>query len=163
MAKRESKINIFNYKKYPPQVKKIKEKKLVHFYNSNFPLSSWSNEYFNSFLNDENKRKMECFILKRNKKIIGFILGRKVGNIRFRYNLTTLLVDKRFRGKGYSKLLLNEFLKNVKKNKSVQKVYLHFRDSNNFKEFYKHCGFRGHRIAGTYSNGEKKHFMEIKL
>lgn len=163
MAKRESKINIFNYKKYPLQIKNIKEKKLAHFYNSNFPLSKWSNEYFNSFLNDENKRKMECFVLEKNYKIIGFILGRKVGNIKFRYNLTTLLMDKQYRGMGYSKLLLNEFLKNIKRNKEAKKVYLHFRDSNDFEGFYRHCGFSKHRITGFYSNGEKKHYMEIKI
>ncbi len=99
----------------------------------------------------------------KKQKNIGFILGRKVGNIKARYNLTTLLVDKQFRGKGYSKLLLNAFLKNVKKAKSSRKVYLHFRDSNNFEKFYQHYGFSGHRITGTYSNGEKKHYMEIKL
>lgn len=156
-------VSIYDFRRYSPRKKKLRRKLLVDYYNENFPLSRWSAKYFNTFLDDKNERKMECFVLEKNKKIIGFILGRKVGNIKARYNLTTLLVDKQHREKGYSKLLLNNFLKTVKKNKSFQKVYLHFRDSNNFEGFYKHCGFSGHRISGTYSNGEKKHYMEIKL
>jgi hypothetical protein len=58
---------------------------------------------------------------------------------------------------------LDEFLKIIGKNKSVKKVYLHFRDSNNFEGFYKHYGFEKHRTTGHYSNGEKKHYMEIKI
>jgi ribosomal protein S18 acetylase RimI-like enzyme len=156
-------VLIYNFRKLPPEKKSLIGKFLATFYNKNFPLSRWSNKYFNIFLADKNARKMECFILEKNKKIIGFILGRKVGNIKARYNLSTLLVDKKYRGKGYSKLLLNAFLKNVKKNKSSTKVYLHFRDSNNFEGFYTHYGFSGHRISGIYSNGEKKHYMEIRL
>ena len=156
-------FSIYNFREYSLKKKKLLKKQLAEFYNDNFPLSRWSEKYFNIFLDDKNARKMECFVLEKNKKIIGFILGRKVGNIKARYNLTTLLVDKKFRGKGYSKLLLNVFLKTVKKNKSSRKAYLHFRDSNNFEGFYKHYGFSGHRITGTYSNGEKKHYMEIKL
>lgn len=106
---------------------------------------------------------MECFILEKDRQVIGFILGRKVGNIKPRYNLTTLLVDKRYRGRGFSNVLLNKFLKTIKKNKSVKKVYLHFRDSNDYKSFYRHYGFSKHRTTGTYSNGEKKHYMEITL
>jgi ribosomal protein S18 acetylase RimI-like enzyme len=156
-------VSIYNFKEYSLKKKKLRKKRLIAFYNENFPLSRWSEKYFNTFLDDKNERRMECFVLEKNKTILGFILGRKVGNIRARYNLTTLLVDKNYREKGYSKLLLAAFLKTARKNKSTQKIYLHFRDSNNFEKFYQHYGFSGHRITGTYSNGEKKHYMEIKL
>jgi ribosomal protein S18 acetylase RimI-like enzyme len=154
---------VCDYADYSPRKKKLRKKQLVDFYNENFPLSRWSEEYFSRFLDDEKRRKMECFTIERNNKVAGFILGRKVGNIRSRYNLTTLLMDRKYRGKGYSKLLMEKFLKIVRENKSSRKVYLHFRDSNNFERFYKHCGFGGHRISGTYTNGEKKHYMEIVL
>ncbi|MFA5777366.1 MAG: GNAT family N-acetyltransferase [Parcubacteria group bacterium] len=154
---------VYNYIDYSPRKKQLRKKQLVDFYNENFSLSKWSEKYFNGFLDDKKERKMECFILEKNNKIIGFILGRKVGKIRFRYNLTTLLVDEKYRGKGYSKLLMDKFLKTIKENKEARKVYLHFRDSNDFEGFYKHYGFSGHRITGAYSNGEKKHYMEIKL
>jgi ribosomal protein S18 acetylase RimI-like enzyme len=156
-------VLIYNFRKYSLKKKHLRKKSLLTFYNENFPLSSWSEKYFNTFLSDKNGRKMECFVLEKNKKIIGFILGRKVGNIQARYNLTTLLIDKKNRGQGYSKLLLDAFLKTVKKNNLSRRAYLHFRDSNNFEKFYQHYGFSGHRITGTYSNGEKKHYMEIEL
>ena len=156
-------VLIYDYKAYSARKKQLRKKQLADFYNKNFILSKWSNKYFYDFLNDKNERKMECFVLEKNKKAIGFILGRKVGNIKVRYNLTTLLVDRKYRGKGYSKLLLDKFLKAVKKNKSSEKVYLHFRDSNDYEGFYKRFGFSKHRITGTYSNGEKKHYMEIRL
>lgn len=156
-------IFIYNYKSRSARKKQTMKKQLANFYNKNFLLSRWSNEYFYDFLNDENERKMECCVLEKNRKIIGFILGREVGNIIDRYNLTTLLIDKKYRGKGYGKLLLDQFLKTMRKDKEISKVYLHFRDSNDFENFYEHYGFRKHRISGTYSNGEKKHYMEILI
>lgn len=156
-------VSIYNFRRYSPKKKKLRRERLINFYNENFSLSQWSKKYFNVFLADKNERKMECFVLEKNNQIIGFILGRKVGNIKIRYNLTTLLVDKKYRGRGYSSLLLNVFLRTVKKNKSSRKAYLHFRDSNDFEKFYQHYGFSRHRITGTYSNGEKKHYMEIAL
>jgi len=158
-----NKLAVIDYKKYPPKNKQLRKKQLAKFYNDNFLLSKWSNKYFNGFLDDKKLRKMECFVLERNGKVVGFVLGRKVGRIKSRYNLTTLLVDKKYRGKGYSKLLMDKFLKTIKKNKETKKVYLHFRDSNDFKGFYRNYGFSKHRITGYYSNGEKKHYMEIKL
>lgn len=160
---KKKKFLVYNYENYSLKTKKLRKEQLANFYNKNFILSKWSEEYFNRFLDDKKERKMECFVFEKNAKVIGFVLGRKVGNIKSRYNLTTLLVDRKYRGKGYGKLLLNEFLKTVKKNKSSQKVYLHFRDSNDYESFYKNCGFSRHRITGTYSNGEKKHYMEIKI
>lgn len=156
-------ISIHNYKDYSLIKKRLRKKQLADFYNKNFSLSRWSNGYFYKFLDDKSERKMECFILEGDNKVIGFILGRKVGKIRFRYNLTTLLIDKKYRGKGCSKALMDKFLKTIKKNGEARKVYLHFRDSNDFEGFYRHCGFSKHRITGTYSNGERKHYMEIKL
>jgi ribosomal protein S18 acetylase RimI-like enzyme len=156
-------ISVHDYKKYSKKEKQIVKRKLANFYNNNFLLSKWSLEYFYGFLTDENEREMECFVAEKSKKLVGFILGRMVGNISNRYNLTTLLVDKNDRGKGYSTLLLDAFLKRIRKNKKVEKVYLHFRDSNNFENFYTHYGFSGHRVTGTYSNEERKHYMEMKF
>ena len=161
MVQSQKNEKIFDYGNYSPKIKELRKKQLLNFYNENFPLSKWSSEYFNRFLDDKKERKMECFILEKNKKLIGFVLGRKVGNIKARYNLTTLLVDKKYRGNGYSKLLMNKFLKNIGRNKGARKVYLHFRDSNDLEGFYRHYGFSKHRITGTYSNGEKKHYMEF--
>ena len=152
---------IRNYKDYPLAVKNSRKKQLSLFYNANFPLSQWSQNYFSAFLDDENERRMLCLVLEKNSKILGFILGRAVGNINNRYNITTLLIDEDQRGKKYGQFLLNKFLKTLRKDKSVKKAYLHFRDSNNLESFYNHCGFRKHRIAGYYSNGERKHYMEI--
>lgn len=152
-----------DYKNYSPEIKRHRKKQLLAFYNSNFPLSQWSKKYFNAFLDDKNKGAMLCFVLEKNGKIVGFILGRTVGKIKKRLNLTTLVVDKKYRGQGLGKILLNTFLEKTKKNKSIKKVYLHFRDSNNLESFYKHYGFKKHRITGQYSNDEKKHYMEIAL
>lgn len=162
-AKKIEKESVFDYDRYSSGIKNNRKKQLLSFYNKNFPLSRWSEKYFNRFLDDRKKRKMECLVLEKNEKIIGFILGRKFGNIKPRYNLTTLLVDGGYRGRGFSKVLLDKFLKTIKKNKSVKKVYLHFRDSNDYESFYRHYGFNKHRTTGTYSNGEKKHYMEITL
>lgn len=151
---------IHNYKDYPPTIKKLRKKQLANFYDQNFPLSQWGEQYFNTFLDDK-KREATCLVLEKNQKIIGFILGKTVGSIPNRLNLTTLLIDRKYRKKGLSRLLLDNFLTIIKQNKSINKIYLHFRDSNNFESFYKHYGFKNHRITGFYSNGEKKHYMEI--
>lgn len=157
------KIILRNYKDYSPSVKAKRKKELVSFYNKNFPLSQWDREYFDNFLDDKNEKKMSCLVLEENKKVAGFIMGRVVGKIKKRLNLTTILIDKKYRKKGLSKILLDNFLKITKQNKSIKKVYLHFRDSNNFQNFYARYGFKNHRITGHYSNGEKKHYMEITL
>ena len=85
---------IRNYKDYPLAVKNSRKKQLSLFYNANFPLSQWSQNYFSAFLDDENERRMLCLVLEKNSKILGFILGRAVGNINNRYNITTLLIDE---------------------------------------------------------------------
>jgi ribosomal protein S18 acetylase RimI-like enzyme len=154
-------IIVRNYKNYSPAEKGERKSQLLTFYNKNLILSQWSAKYFSNFLDDKNERKMLCLILEKDHKILGFILGRMVGNIDCRYNLITLLIDKKYRGKGLSKTLLDRFLKIIRKNSTTKKVYLHFRDSSHLENFYRHYGFRKHRITGHYSNGEKKHYMEI--
>lgn len=85
-------------------------------------------------------------------------------NSRTSLNLATLLVSKQCRGKGYGDVLIKEFLKSAASIPRLKKIHLHFRDSNSQVEnFYRRFGFGKHKICGTYSNGERKHYMEIDI
>jgi len=63
-------VALYNFKKSSLGERKLLKKTLVDFYNANFLLSQWSEKYFNIFLDDKNARKMECFVLEKNKKTL---------------------------------------------------------------------------------------------
>lgn len=135
---------------------------LVSIYNKNFPLSRWSKKYFFTFLLDS-PRSFFGFYIKQDENIIGLALGRLIPQDISIFCLSALWVDKRFRGQELGKKLVQKIISVIANKRSVGKIILHFRDSNNLEKYYSRLGFSGHKITGAYSNGEPKHYMELNL
>ena len=132
---------------------------LKNIYNRNFPLSKWSSKKIRSFL----KPGSLIVIAKIKQEIVGFACGRPEKNNGKKFYISALLVRNKFRGKGFAEVITRALIDNASRFKKFDTVCLHFRESKNLKKFYKKIGFRNHRIDGDYSNGEKKHYMEISF
>ena len=92
--------------------------------------------YFKLFVD---KDKM-FFVAEYNNKIVGYILGEPMkGRLA---NLGLLAVDKKFRGKGIGKKLVEAFRKRCDK-KKLNYMWLNAPKSNKKTlEFYRKCGFK---------------------
>jgi len=132
---------------------------LWRLYNCNFRFSRWTKGYFFSFV----KYPAILYSIKVDKELAGFICGKPEAKSSKRYIISALLIKKKFRGKGYAESLVKKAIESISETRKFESIGLHFRDSNNLKNFYKKIGFKNHKITGTYSNGEKKHFMEMNL
>lgn len=135
---------------------------IIDIYNENFCKSQWSKGYFDFYFNID-KRKTVSYFLVVEDKLIGFVWGKISEKNRKEFNISALWADKNYRNKGYGKLLMGKIIDYIFQNMNLEKAYLHFRDSNDLEDFYKNLGFSNHKIDEQYSNGEKKHYMEIKL
>lgn len=147
---------------YQAETLSVQQKKeLLKIYNKYFPLSIWSKKYFDTFFSDT-KRCPIGFFLKAGDAYIGLVLGRinKYDNF---FNINTLLIIPRYQKKGLGKKLLDKIILEIKKNHSVEKISLHFREQNRLKEFYTNLGFKNHRFDGYYNNGDRKYYMDIKI
>ena len=137
----------------------IEKKELLDFYNKNFPLSQWSEKYFlNYFKNDA-----IFYAAKEGNKIAGIVCGQETKPGSRIFIISALAVDVRFRRKGYGRLLLAKILEEIFGKKSIKMACLHFRESNKLENFYSKFGFGNHAIDGAYSNGEPKHYMDLKI
>lgn len=136
---------------------------ILDFHNQNFPNSKWSEQSFKKYFTNTPHHPV-CIAIRNGKIFTGIAIGRFSTNSRSSLNLATLLVSKRCRGKGYGDVLIKEFFKSAASMLPLKKIHLHFRDSNGqIENFYKRFGFEKHGICGKYSNGEKKHYMEIGI
>lgn len=134
---------------------------ILDFHNRNFPNSKWSDRSFEKYFLDTRHHPF-CTAIKTGKNFHGIAIGRFSTNSRSSLNLATMLVSQKCRGKGYGDALMEEFFRSAAKITSMRKIHLHFRDSNSQVEsFYKRFGFKKRRTRETYSNGEKKNYMEI--
>lgn len=137
-------------------------KALADTYNKNFPLSLWSEKYFLSFLIDTARLSIG-FCVRDKNVTIGFVLGRLISEKSFIFCLSTLWVDKQFRGQGLGEKLVQKIIGAVSKKIAIQKMILHFRDANDLKNYYARLGFSSYKTLGAYSNGDLKHQMELKI
>jgi len=134
---------------------------ILDFHNQNFPNSKWNEHSFIKYFSEIPHHPI-CIAIRNEKAFDGIIIGRFSTNSQTSLNLATLLVSQRCRGRGYGEILMKEFFKSAANMPLLKKIYLHFRDSNSqIENFYQRFGFKKHRIYGKYSNGEKKHYMEI--
>jgi len=134
---------------------------ILNLYNNSFPLSTWNKKYWNSFFKNS-LRQPVFFAIKINNQYAGFVLGR-VGKDTSIMLLSTLVVSPTYRGNRYGSILIQKFLETTFSFPNIHKVILHFRDFNAWRlePYYAHLDFINHKIEGTYSNGEKKHCVEI--
>ena len=151
----DEKCKIFKLQKPGQEAKKL----LLDFYNSAFVSSKWSEKNLNLFFTE--KDPGACFIIEKDSVIKGFVLGKIKKLDHSIMDLSALFVANELRGLGLAKKLVRLFLVDVVENSSVEKVKLHFRETNNLQKFYAGLGFRNEYIDGTYKNGEPKHCMEM--
>lgn len=151
---KEISIELFPIKSLDTHQRKL----ALNLYNKNFPLSQWSEKYFNAFLANTSRLPLGFYITK-NGYPVGLVLGHIDKNSAF--NISILLVKPSCQKQGLGKYLIEKIIKEIRKNHSLKKAYLHFRDQNNLEKFYTKLGFGNHSIKGTYSNGDKKHYMDI--
>lgn len=149
---------IKNYCGFSAQERSVLDKTLPVFYNENFPLSPWSEKHFRSILTSKNTL---CIIWKEKGSLAGFILGRRKRKDSPDCNLAILLVEKHFRKQGGAQNLIRKFLAEIRKNPTIKRVYLHFREENPLQNLYSRSGFAGYKQDGSYRNGDKKYLMEL--
>jgi len=107
---------------------------------------SW---YFKTYVPENKKKNITCFLFKHKKTNLGYALIKKVEN---RYFITGGL-RKNQRGKGYGKLLFEEIIKNV----PSREVFLDVLEGNMIaKKLYSDLGFK--KIKS-----DKKNIQRMKL
>lgn len=134
-------------------------KELLKFYNAGFPSSQWKIKKLETFF-AKNENGI-CFIVEKNKKISGLVIGTTSESDKKHLNLSALLIGDDLRGQGYAKKLVTVFVEKAIGNFFFDKIELHFREVNKLKFFYEKLGFADCGIIGIYKNGEQKHSMEI--
>jgi len=99
---------------------------------------------FNTFLNQFTKNKNnKIFIIEENNKIVGY--GSLLINYKFYRNCSNvgyiedIVVDQKYRGKGYAQLIINKLI-NYSKEKECYKVILVCSDE--YLNFYTKLGFK---------------------
>jgi len=135
---------------------------VFELYNKTFLSSPWSKKFFTSYFKNRSRNSLG-FCLQIGTKCAGFTWGRMSQKKSSCFNISALWVDQASRGCGYGKKLLQALIDEAKKSASVKKVYVHFRERNALHSFYSKLGFINHKIAGNYSNGEAKHYMDLVL
>lgn len=104
-----------------------------------------------NFLKRINDKDYIFLFLKDNGKPFGFLVGEaddfnKYGyiyNINKTGYLQNIFISEKYRGKGYSKLLINKFFKYLR-NKKIKLCTLHLDNYNNIAmKAYKKAGFKG--------------------
>lgn len=136
---------------------------ILNLHNQNLPNSKWNDKHLERYFANDYLHPI-CITIEGRNGLIGLAIGRLSFNNHSKLNLSTLSVSPRSRGRGYGEDLLKEFFIAALRISSMKIIYLHFRDSNRkVKDFYTRFGFEKHKICGKYSNGERKHYMEISL
>lgn len=135
------------------------KEEFLKFYNAGFPKSQWSAKKLNTFFSKG--KKGVCFIIKKDGNIKGLVIGKIFEKNKHSMNLSALFVSDELRGMGYAKKLVKMFVEKTFKDTLIERIELHFRDSNNLQSFYEKFEFGHHEIIGAYKNGDQKHYMEI--
>lgn len=134
---------------------------ILDLHNQSFPDSTWDSNDFEVFFADKSLRPI-CTTIKSGDETIGLAIGRLSFNDISRLNLSALSVSRRHQGNGHGEDLVKKFFHAALDITSMEKIFLHFRNSNkSVKKFYDRFGFKNHTICGKYSDGEKKHYMDI--
>ncbi len=102
-------------------------------------------KYFSDFWNDEtlknyceNSRLILLKSCDENGNVLGYICGRYIYETS---EIDRVVVDEKYRGKGFAKSLINEFEK-IAKSKNVFEILLEVRASNTpAQKLYEKCGF----------------------
>ena len=141
-----------------------RRRKLLGFYNFNFPLSNWSKKYLSDFFENDRGRKIIFHFVENDKKeLVGLIVGRSKSLSPQILHLTILLVKTNYRKHGYGRLLIESLFGSVVMDGSIKEIRLNFRKSKKLESFYNKFCFEKCPSAGKYMNGEEKCSMKIDI
>jgi ribosomal protein S18 acetylase RimI-like enzyme len=142
------------------QIRRVHD--ITAFYNKFFPKSPHNEKYKQELYQDES-RKPIVLTITSNQEIVGLLESWVDQSDPTKRILSTILVDPRFRNKGYAKELFNQANQLAREDKENSIWVLHFRDSNReiLEPMYASFGFGNLSQVGTYGNGEIKWQMKM--
>lgn len=143
-----SDIKLRNFK--PPDLKRIIEIEESSFAADAYPRENFENLY---------KKYPDDFIVaEKNSNIVGYIIAYENSGF---FNFDSIAVNKKYRGLGIGKLLVNFMLDRSRK-RGLKKASLEIRPTNKIAlSFYKNLGFKIVRIIKNYyKKGENAYRME---
>lgn len=148
----------------PRFIKKLSQKDsliLLKMHNQIFLSSHWKKNSWNFFLSPA-RESIFCAI-KESGNYAGFVMGKPMEKNCSIVLLSTLLVLPAYQRSGYGKKLVDLFLRTAFAIPTTKKVILHFRETNRtiLLPYYKKMGFGNHKVCGTYTNKEAKHYMSM--
>jgi len=135
--------------------------KLFVLNNLAFPKSVWPKKNFEDYFTQDEFFPLG-FVLKIDAEISSFVFGKITPSRKF-FNIDSLWISEKQRGKSFGKTLVEKLLKEIKKIESVETVGLRFREANRLEKFYQQLGFSQPKIIGQYKNGENKIGMKLKI
>lgn len=140
-------------KKQGPIVRKVLEEELSEL----VAMDKRCFKYNNVTMLDMWEYRDKTFVLSKGKKLLGFYFYMEKGDYLY---LASIDIDKPWRGKGYSKLLMNHFLKH-----KAKYFALHVKKSNKIAiNLYKSYGFDIRYIEeGFYEDESDAYFMIKKI
>ena len=122
----------------------------AHWNYSSEQIEKWKDDLT---ISSEYIDKNEVYKLKEGDKLIGYYSFKEADNKKVK--LDNIFIDPEFIGRGYGKILMNHFFKQVK-NKEFEYIYL---DSDpNAEKFYQNLGFK---VVGQLESSIKNRFLPI--
>ena len=126
-----------------------------HWNYSQEQIEKWKNDLT---ISPEYINKNEVYKLKEDDKLIGYYAFQLVDYKKVK--LDNIFIDPEFIGRGYGKILMKHFFKQIK-NKGFENIYLE--SDPHAKKFYQKLGFK---VIGQLESSIKNRFlpiMELKI
>jgi ribosomal protein S18 acetylase RimI-like enzyme len=141
---------------------------ITSFYNLYFPDSKHREEYKLKKYNDKTRRPIIFIVKDIDGAIKGLLESWDKKNDSSKKYLVTILIDESLRGKGIARLVFNKAFDLIIESNNminhIEELIVHFRDRNkHLIDFYERLGFSNPSIISSYSNGDPKWEMKIKL
>ena len=133
-----------------PDLKRVRE-----IEKSSFTLDAYSEERFENLYK---KHPDDFIVAEKNNNIVGYIIAYENGGF---LDFNSMAVDKKYRGLGIGRLLVNFILERFKK-RGLKKASLEVRPTNETAlSFYQNLGFKiSGIIKNYYKDGEDAYRME---
>lgn len=116
-------------------------------------------EDFSSFLSSLKNENLHYFVLKLNSEVVGFF---ECSIVLDEAELYEIAIKKEFQGKGYSKILMEYFLKFCDEN-NVRTIFLEVNNTNSKAiSLYEKFGFSGYFVRKKYYGENDAILMQYK-
>ncbi len=132
------------------ELSKLTVRSKAHWNYSSEKIEKWKDDLT---ISAEYIDKNEVYKLKEDDRLIGYYSFQSPDSKKVK--LDNIFIDPEFIGRGYGKILMNHFFKQVK-NKGFENIYL---DSDpNAEKFYQNLGFK---VIGQLESSIKNRFLSI--